>query len=306
MKLGFTGYGGDFCVGKLTANEIANITDLLSRFDRKLFLSTHGIIFDTNDFKREYFDFDDIFQFESVSLPCSILINSLPEDCKFDGIDSFSSDDAKIEYEESKPLEDGFYVTHANNHKGEYFGVEIDVEPSEFDVALLTLQCKDLDCFSMSERIIQDVYYDGKLLEMDCDDYYTEAAELEQSIIYVNDGKHYDGLEELESRIKTQYPKIYELPEIYLRDRHAQLPHLKFIHEFEAYMEAKNSGYLLDDGTNIVYASPILYDNFPKEDVDALWMTEENIKFVIEHDLVDDMPNDVYTRIINRFPEWLI
>ena len=306
MKLVFDGYGGDFCVGKLTTTEITNIIDLLSRFDRKLFLSIDEIMFDTNDFKREYFDYDDVFQFESVSLPCSILINSLPDDCKFDGIDSFSSDNATIKYEETKPLEDGFYITHSNYNKGEYFGVEIDVEPSEFNPSLLTILSKDLDCFSMSERIITDVYYAGKLLEMDCSDYCTNMSTLERSILYVKDGKHYDGLEELESRIKTQFHKIHELPEIYLRDRHAQLPHSKIIHEFEEYMEAKNNGYLLDKGLNVVYASPILYEHFPKEDVDALWMTEENIKFVIEHNLIDDMPNDVYTRIINRFPEWLI
>lgn len=295
MKLGFTGYGGKYCVGKLTDTEITNIIELLARFDDSLFLSSQETTFDTHDFKTEYYDFDDVFECESVSLPCEITIDEI--DYKSNLIDIFTSDDLDVVNDREAALKDGFYLTSQASQKGNFFTIDIDVHPEDFDQSLLTLYGNDLDNFSMSDIVIRDISYDGKLVEFITDSFYTDDCSFIQSILYVENGTHYDGLEVMRKQIMKHYPKI---------DNFGNLDTEKYIKQYLEFVEAKNSGYLLNKGYMIAFASPMLYENYSKEEVDELWMTEENIKFVLKHNLMDSMPTDVYDRIIGRFPEWLI
>lgn len=300
MTLGFSGYGGNYCVGKLTDTETNNIIELLARFEEWFFLATVDTIFDTHDFKREYYDFDDVFQFESVALTASITIDSLPDGYKSNLLDKFTTDDVSVVIGKEKSLTDGYYLTSTYEQQGNYFSVEIDINPDDFDTSLLSLYCSDMDNFSMSDVIITEVRYDGILLEMDTESYYVDGKAFSQSILYVEDGKHYDGLEKLRSLIKKQYPIITELP------TKVVAPTSSFIKNYLEFVEAKNDGYLLNKGYIMAYASPMLYDHFDKDELDAMWMTEENIKYVLKYDMLDSMPQDVYDRIIGRFPEWLI
>ena len=297
MRLGFSGYGGKYCVGKLTDNEITNMIELLARFDKTLFLSTQETTFDTHDFKTEYYDFDDIYECETVSMPCDITIDELPEDCKSDLVDIFTSDDLSVVIETGQPLKDGFYLTSVAEQKGNFFTIEIDVLPSEFDKSLIQIYGNDLDNFSMSDIVIQDIFYDGKHVDFDTDSYYTDDNSFSQSVLYVENGIHYDGIEVMMQRIDKSYQKI---------ENFGSLDNITYINQYLEFVEAKNSGYLLKKGYMMAFASPMLYDNYSKTEVDELWMTEENIKFVLKHNLIDSMPKDVYDRIIMRFPEWLI
>ncbi len=301
MELGFSGYGGNYCVGKLTETEVTNIIELLARFDDRFFLSSVNTVFDTHDFKREYYDFDDVYQFESVALTASITIDSLPEDYKSNLTDAFTTDDINVIIGEEKNLADGYYLTSAYEVKGNFFSVKMDINPDDFDPSLLSVYCSDMDNFSMSDVIITEVKYDGVLLEMDTDSYYVDGQGFSQSILYVEDGKHYDGLEKLRGKIEKQYPIINELPSTI-----DKFPPDTVITQYLEFVEAKNDGYLLNKDYILAYASPMLYDNFDKEEIDAMWMTEENIKYVLRHNLLDSMPEDVYDRIVGRFPEWLI
>jgi hypothetical protein len=297
MKLGFSGYGGKYCVGKLTSTEVENITELVSRFDTKLFLTSQETKFDTNDFKMEYYDFDDIYECETVSVPCNITVDELPEGCKLHLDDIFTSDDTSIIINTEPPLKDGFYLISTSEQKGNFFTIELDVLPEDFDMSLLQIYCSDLDIFSMSDVVIEDIYYDGKCLGFDTDSYYTDDKAFSQSILYVENGVHYDGIEIMKQRTNISYPIIECLNGLSAE---------KIIGEYLEFVEAKNSGYLLNKGYPLAFVSPMLYAHYSKEEIDELWMTEENIKFVMQHNLIDCMPTDIYDRIIGRFPEWLI
>lgn len=299
MKLGFSGYGGKYCIGKLTDIEVTNITELLARFDERLFLSSPETIFDTHDFKVEYFDFDDIFECESISIPCDITIDELPIDYKLNLNDLFTSDDIDVVDIATPPLQDGFYLTSTASQKGNFFNIDIDVLPEDFDQTLMHIHVVDLDGYSMSDIVIQEISYNGKLVEFNTDSYYTDDCSFSQSILYVEDGIHYDGIEVLRERIDTDY-KIITTTTI------GELDSNEFIVQYLEFVEAKNNGYLLDKGYILSFASPMLYENYDKDEIDLLWMTEENIKFILSHNLMDTMPTDVYDRIIGRFPEWMI
>jgi len=300
MRLGFSGYGGKYCVGKLTDNEITNIIELLARFEPSLFLTLQETTFDTHDFKTEYYDFDDVYESETVSLPCDITIDELPTDCKSDLDDIFTSDDLTVVVNTEPTLKDGFYLTSTAEQKGNFFTINIDVLPEEFDKSLLRIYGNDLDNFSMSDIVIQDIYYDGRTVDFDTDSYYTDDNSFSQSILYVENGTHYDGIEIMKKRVQKSYPLIDSFSSF------GNLDTEQYIQEYLEFVEAKNSGYLLNKGYMMAFASPMLYDNYEKSEVDELWMTEENIKFVLKHNLMDSMPTDVYDRIIGRFPEWLI
>ena len=302
MTLGFNGYGGNYCVGKLTQKEIQNIKELLARFDPKLFLSNTETIFDTNDFKRDYSDFDDIFQLESVALTCSITIDSLPTGYKSNLMDSFTSDAVDVVIKKEKELEDGFYLisTLALEHDTKFFDVEININPDEFDKSLLSLHCIDLDSFSMSDFIVEEVRYDGKLLKMNWDSFYVDVQDFDQSILYVENGVHYDGIGQLWISIKKQYCKLDEIIAT------KNLSKIDILTQYLEFVEAKNDGYLLNKEYIMAYASPMLYDNFDKDKIDAMWMTEANIKYIVYNEILELIPQDVYDRIVGRFPEWLI
>ena len=292
MYLIFGGYGGEYCVGELTSIELDNIKWLLKRFDTQDIVGIMDINFDTSDYKASFYDFDDIMHETSVAVNFGITIES---DSKMDD-DSFDSSECDDIVVPATKLSDGWYISSVSTEKGTFSGVELDIEFEDFDKDLLSFEYMDLDDCSFGDIILSKVFYDAEELELDYDHLCTNGKGFYQSLIYVENGAQLDGLNILLNDLNCYNILSFDNDNFLVEAKNT----------FLKYIEAWRSGYLLSTDDYIVFASPFLYEQFEKEKVDDLWMTEKNIKYALDNELRDEIPQDIWDRIYGRFPEWLI
>ena len=295
MKLSFGGYGGEYCCGEVDA--IDNITELLKRFDENLIFGYFDIFFDSSDWPRQYYDFDELEHVSSVALNARIYIEDTG-DSKLDE-DVFDTDELTTKQDEPITLKDGWYLSSASIEKGNFFEVELDIKPEDFDKSKLVIFSKDLDSIGFGDLVITSVEYDGVDLELNYDSLDTNGKAFEQSLIRVHDGFHYEGVEAIMDTIPEE--DMFEII-----DDVEGLDREDVIYQYLEFINAAKSGYLLKVDHIIVWVSPFLYKHFDKDEVDKLWLTEKNIKFALKNNYRDAMPDDIFERAINRFPEWLI
>ena len=297
MTLLFGGYGGEYCVGSINQVELSNIKELLKRFDSSIFIGNYETNFDTTDYRDNYYDFDDIEHVSSAAIDSTIWIDDTG------GIkikeDYFSSDDCNVDITDIPTLKDGYYICSTSYEKGVFFSVDLDINPNDFDKSKLVLECKDMDGIGFSELVITGIKYDNVDIEMNFDALSTAGKGYEQTLVYAKNGNLFEGIEKI-------------IDDFDDNDFFEVLDQINGMEEYEAvqnyllFIEAWKNGYLLKTDDIIVFASPFLYKHFDKEDVDTLWMTEKNIKFALENDYKDQIPKDIWERVISRFPEWLI
>jgi len=295
MKLSFGGYGGEYCCGEV--DTIDNITELLKRFDKDLIFGYYDIFFDSSDWPRQYYDFDEIEHVSSVAINARVYIEDIC-DSKIDE-DVFDTDELSIKEETPTTLKDGWYLSSASIEKGTFFDVELSIKPEEFDKSKLVIYTKDLDYIGFGDFVITSVEYDGEDLEMDYDTMSTNGKAFEQSLIKVEDGQLLEGIDIIMDNIDNN--DMFEIiDDIVGMDRE------DVIYQYLEFVNAAKSGYLLKLDHIIVWISPFLYKHFEKDEVDELWLTEKNIKFALKNNYRDSMPDDVFERAVGRFPEWLI
>ncbi len=297
MRLSFGRYGGEYCVGSLNHIEVSNISELLKRFDKSIIVGNYETNFDTNDYKENFFDFNDIEHLSSAALEATIWIEK-SGDYKLEE-DYFSSDDCNVVITEEPTLPDGYYIVSNSIEKGSFFHVDLEINPDEFVKSKLTLECKDMDGVGFGDYLITNVLYDGKELEMDYDSCNTNGKGFEQNLICVEGKYHLDGAEQLYDALE-QDDMLDVIEDI------NGMEETEAIQNYLSYVEAQRNDYLIKTDEIILFASPFLYKHFDKDEVDALWMTEKNIKFALKNDYQTEIPEDVWERIIGRFPEWLI
>jgi len=294
MLLTFGGYGGEYCCGELSKLHINNIKELLRRFEYEDIIGHFDTIFSSSGWERQYYDFDDIEHISSCAIDGSISIN--PNEREHTKYDSINISDLTININDDDFLSDGWYISSASIEKGIFFEAEILDDVNEFNKDLLIIDAKDTDYIGTGDILVTDVFYNNKVLEMNYDVMDTFGKGFYQSIFHVKDRIHYDGKEKLLDDFKNSF-NIIEMVGMDRED---------IIFEYLEYVEAANNKHLIKDDRIIVWASPFLYEHFEKEDVDLLWMTEKNIKFALKNGLKDEIPPNIFERIIMRFPEWLI
>lgn len=297
MRLIFGGYGGEYCCGKLTDIEIKNIRELLKRFDKYVIIGNYDTCFDTHGFKEVFYDFDDIEHILSCNIEGTIWIEEIG-DYKLDE-DYFSTNDCEVNIDDTDMLKDGWYISSILTEKGSFFHTDLDISPDNFDKSKLRLECKDLDEIGLANVVIQSVYYDNEELEMNYDSCSTTGKGFEQDIFLVKDGRMLDGVELLmeDSDEDESYTILDDTP---------GMDYTECIRDYLAFVEAQREGFLLKSDKIIIFVSPFLYEHFPKKDVDELWLTEKNIKYAIKNNLKTEIPDDIWERAINRYPEWFI
>lgn len=294
MVLTFGGYGGEYCCGKLNKLHINNIKELLRRFDYNEIIGHFDTLFSSSGWERQYYDFDDIEHISSCAIDGSISINV--NEYEYSKYDTINISDLTLNINDDNFLSDGWYISSVSIEKGIFFETEILKNTDDFNKDLLVIEAKDTDYIGTGDIVITDIFYNNIPLEMNYDVMDTYGKGFHQSIFYVEDKIQYDGKEKLLGHFKNSF-NILEIKGIDRED---------IIFEYLEYIEAANNGYLIKDDRIIVWASPFLYERFEKEDVDLLWMTEKNIKFALKNDFQSEIPEDVWERIIRRFPEWLI
>lgn len=295
MHLEFSGYGGEYCCGKISNTEKENIKELLKRFDSDLIIGSFETGFSENGID-SYYEFDSEYAGSSVANPTHITVydNNIE-------LESFVSDTIdNINFESVLPLSDGFYLVSQSFEKGLFFSAELPSNVTVFDKNKLEIIYSDLSNCNIDDQIVSRVFYDGKKLELNYDILDTVGKEFYQDLIYVEDGLICDGISEIVDTIDDN--SHYEIiDDVYNFDRPEVLS------DYLTILNAAKKGKMLNfDTATILFASNILYEYFDKNDVDEALVREENIKFMLKNNCMHLVPNYIFDIVEARFPEWLI
>lgn len=292
ITIDFNGYGAEYTIGKLKTKEIENIEFLLERFDVHTFMEKYELIWGED--RREFYEFDDFYQVWSVysDFTATIRETAIDNNSQFKHI-TFIVPDTEyktIDYTDNE----GFFICSCNIEKGCFFSITLDVDLEDFDSNLLKFHYDDLSLTWLSDIVLTGISYNGENIEMNYDDVNTVGKGFCQKLIYIDDGNEYDGIEILTDKIDLLKYKI--LDDVSEDDTIM----------LDNYICLSRSKTLKPLSTPIVWHSPMMYDRFPKEDVDDIWFTKNEIKKAISLDMITEIPSYIWERVKKEKPEWLI
>lgn len=288
VTIDFSGYGGEYCIGKLTDREVENIKVLLQRFDPDVFLFKYDIFLDT-DSKEHFYDFNDV-----VSAWCLTdnFHATIRETVREDDWEDLDFSESEAEYKNVSYPNDGFYINSCGSEKGFYFTIQIPIELKDFDASKLKFHYDDLSTTWLNDSVITGVSYDDMDLELDMDGADTTGKGFYQYLTLVENGNQSNGFEFISDGVEPKYETLDDVDD-------AETIIFDYLHINE-------SSEIPKIDSHIVYHSPLLYDKFPKEDIDKLWYNKADIKHAIEKGLIDEIPQHIREKVDKENPEWLI
>lgn len=293
LNLQFSGYGGEFTIGKLTDKEVINIGKLLHRFSAELIHSNcYNVPFGEG---REHFsDFNDGY---SGWGPTDLY--TVEDE---DGTISFEP--AKIKDVTFNPIEmkkSGYYLLSGSFEKGGFCTVEIDCEPKEFDVSKFGVIADDLSDTWLNVSLITGATYYGMDLELNFDSASTRGKSFDQIIMYY-DIETEEWSEDI-SGLEVEKPFECEVfDEIPFGDADV------ILHTYMAIANEEKplSQIELDDGI-LLYVSPLIEYLHGKDVCLEIWLSDStHIKAAKNNDLMSEVPSYAMESILSNKPEWLV
>lgn len=288
MTLDFGGYGGEYCIGKLTDREVENIKILLNRFDIDVFFNRYDMALDT-DHKENFYEYSDVYQAWTV---CSDFLLSFQEENEYLNISDYQSEFRSIQY----PKEKGWYVNSCSSEKGHFFTVSLPIDSEDFDEEKLKIIYDDLSLTWLNDEVISGVEYDGEELDMDFDSADTNGKGFYQHLTFIDeDGNQFNGLEIILDELEPKYNVLDDVDSAAADTNQILFDYLSIYHNELTQLDSP-----------IVYHSPLLYDKRDKEEVDKMWYNQKEIKTALKLGLADEIPKHIIEKMQKENPEWLI
>lgn len=293
LNLQFSGYGGEFTIGKLSDKEINKIGKLLHRFSLELIYNNcYNVPFGEG---REHFsDFNDAY---SGWGPTDLYTVE-------DENGSISFQPSKIKDITFRPIEitkSGYYLLSGSFEKGGFCTVEIDCESSEFEISKFGLIVDDLSDTWLNVSLITGATYYGMDLELNYDSASTRGKSFNQIIMY------YD----IETEEWTEGVSGLEIVKPFECEEFDEMPFGDADAIFKAYMEIADeekplTQIELNDGI-LLYVSPLIEYMHGIDVCLEMWLSDSaHINAAKNHDLMHEVPQFVMEYILKNKPEWLV